>query len=169
MLVLYSTAQCDTSSLPTHACSLELRCFLGSCTLWFFLPRLCSKLLVLCQVCGGKGLENRGGGWVCVGLSVGRWTWCPCHQRLAAETLPFLLLFSQPFPQHLSWFRNHGRSYTCSLGKGDYSPLALSICQKGEYSRTYHEFQHQFFFLHSLSFILGEVKKTKIMLIHSCI
>lgn len=111
-------------------------------------------------------MREEGGGWVFFGFLVGRWTWCPCPQRLAAEMLPFLL-FSRPFPQHLSWFCSHGRSYTCFLGEGDYSPLALSIHQKGEYNRKYNEFQHQFF-SYSLSLFYSRWSEKKILDIYFC-
>lgn len=66
-----------------------------------------------------------------------------CSKLPGAETLPSLLLFSQPFSQHLSWFCIWGRSCTDSLRKGMVTACLLS--PKSEYNRKYNELWHQLF------------------------
>lgn len=87
-----------------------------------------------------------------------------CSKLPGAETLPFLLLFSQPFSQHLSWFCIWGRSRTGSLSKGMITACLLS--PRSEYNRKYNELWHQLFPCSlSLLFIPSGKKKFQ-MFIH---
>lgn len=82
-----------------------------------------------------------------------------CWKFPGAETLPFLLLFSQPLSQHLSWFCIWDRSHADSLSKGMVAACLLS--PKVNTTGNTNELWHQHFPLWSVSTVYSQRKEKK--------